>query len=109
VGIDERLPANIETTLYRVAQESINNVIRHARASQADILLQSRDRKLVLIVEDNGIGFIPSAVDERIHNGIFGMRERVEMLGGKLTIESEPGRGATVLVELPYDYQNPDR
>jgi two-component system sensor histidine kinase DegS len=109
VGVEDRMPANIETSLYRIAQESINNVIRHAQATQADILLQSRQGKLIMIVEDNGIGFTPANVDERLHSGIFGMRERVEMLGGELAIESEPGRGTTVVVELPYDYQGFNR
>ena len=105
-GIDERLPANIEIAFYRIVQEALNNVARHARATHVDVLITQREDCLALIIEDDGIGFIPAEATKGKRIGLSGMRERAEMLKGKLVIESIPGKGSTVLVEVPY--ANPD-
>ena len=97
----ERLPIEVETALFRVIQESLTNVVLHAQASRVDVLISQRNGQVVATIEDNGVGFIPSSATFEDHLGLFGMRERVEMLGGKFTVESSPGKGTTVNVEVP--------
>lgn len=110
VGIDaSRLPADIETALFRIVQETLTNVALHAQATQVDVLLNRRNGVLVLTVEDNGIGFNPNQPVNDNRLGLFGMRERVEMLGGKLIIESAPGKGTMISVEVPYGDARADR
>jgi signal transduction histidine kinase len=110
VGFDaSRLPADLETALFRIVQESLTNVALHAQASQVDVLLNRRNGCLVLTVEDNGVGFNPGQPVNENRLGLFGMRERVEMLGGKLIVESAPGKGTTISVEVPYGDSGLDR
>ena len=101
-GILKRLPSNIETILYRIVQESMTNVVRHARATQVDVVLTVREGNLIVLIEDDGIGFNPEEVPVENHLGLLGIRERVEMIGGRLMIESVPGEGTTVMVEVSY-------
>ncbi|MGB9606149.1 MAG: MASE1 domain-containing protein, partial [Bryobacteraceae bacterium] len=102
VGVqDTRLPEDVETALFRIVQESLTNVALHAQATRVDILLSLHDKHVVVIVEDDGIGFTPTPMALEGHLGIFGMRERIEMLGGKFILESAPGKGTTVRVEVP--------
>jgi len=108
-GIRKRLPANIEIAFYRIVQEALNNVARHARASRVDVLITRREDCLALIVEDDGVGFVPTEATKNNRMGLNGMRERAEMLDGKLVIESLPGKGSTVLVEVPYANPNSHR
>jgi len=109
IGLREadRLPADVETTLYRIVQESLTNILRHAKASHADVILERRGSSLLLIVEDNGIGFDAELLHLNNHLGLLGMQERAEMLGGSLTIESVPGRGTTLVVEVSHVNPNP--
>ncbi len=99
----KRYPLATETAIFRIIQESLTNVILHANATRVDVLLSQRKSLLNLIIEDNGIGFIPESVAEQTRLGLFGMRERVEMLEGKFTIESSLGKGTTIQVEVPSD------
>jgi signal transduction histidine kinase/DNA-binding response OmpR family regulator len=109
VGIDgERLPAPVETALYRIVQEALTNVIRHAQATRVDVLLERRGDRIVTIVEDDGVGFDIEKAMQNSRLGLFGMRERAEMLDGVLTIESAIGMGTTVFVEIPYDQSGQD-
>ncbi len=108
-NFQERLPGNMETELYRIVQEALTNVARHAHASQVDVILTMRNHKLVVMVEDDGNGFDPEQVPDTGHLGLFGMRERAEMIGGQLVIESKPGKGTTVMVEVDYDSPIVDR
>ncbi|HSB01532.1 MAG TPA: PAS domain S-box protein [Anaerolineales bacterium] len=108
-NFQERLPANTETELYRIVQEALTNVARHAHASQVDVILTVRGHKLVVMVEDDGNGFDPEKVPDTGHLGLFGMRERAEMIGGQLVIESKPRKGTTVMVEVDYDSPIVDR
>jgi signal transduction histidine kinase len=109
VGLEKRrLPGEIETAIFRIVQESLTNVALHAHASQVDVLLNRRNSSIVLTVEDNGIGFNPNLIADGNRLGLFGMRERVDMLGGSFVIESSPGKGTTVVVEVPYADQSPD-
>jgi len=104
VGFHEkRLPIEVETTLFRIVQESLTNVVLHAQATCVDVLLNMQNHRVVAVVEDNGVGFIPMSYGVENHLGLFGMSERVEMLGGKFAIESSPGKGTTVRVEVPCD------
>jgi signal transduction histidine kinase len=98
----ERLPAQIETTLFRVAQEALNNIAKHARASRVDVILERRSNQVSLIVEDNGVGFDPvdeKASEERM--GLAGMRERVVLVGGTISVESTPDKGTGIFVRVP--------
>jgi len=105
VGLDqgnERLPGNIETVLYRVAQEALSNVARHSRASRTSVVLVRRDKEAALLVEDDGGGFDVEAVrHDRASLGILGMEERVALVGGNLTIVSAPGKGTSVKAQIP--------
>jgi signal transduction histidine kinase len=102
IGIQgKRLGGDIETALFRIVQESLTNVVLHAQAHQVDILINRKKDQLVAVIEDDGVGFVPSPPGLEDHLGLFGMRERVEMLGGRLTLESSPGKGTTVRVEVP--------
>ncbi|MBI5921957.1 MAG: PAS domain S-box protein [Betaproteobacteria bacterium] len=89
------------TTVFRVVQESLLNVARHARANEVTISLQCGNR-LLLRVEDNGCGFDPSAISKLPGLGLFGMRERIQALGGTLKIDSGSGMGTKLAIELPF-------
>jgi signal transduction histidine kinase len=105
----ERLPAAVETALYRVVQEAMTNVVRHARATRVDVLLERRGDRVIAVVEDDGAGFEPDRVQGGEHFGLLGMRERAEALGGRLTVESAPGAGTTIVVEVASADPHPDR
>lgn len=99
-----RLPAATETALYRVILEALTNVLKHARARRVSVVLQASATQVVAIVEDDGCGFdsAPAPAGPSEHRlGVLGMRERVALLGGELTIDSEPGRGTTVIARVP--------
>lgn len=106
---DERLPSVVETALYRVVQEAMTNVVRHAGAKRVDVLAERRGDRVQVMVEDDGVGFDSLLVRPGEHLGLLGMRERAEALGGTLTIESRPGGGTTVVAEVPSADPNPDR
>jgi signal transduction histidine kinase/PAS domain-containing protein len=108
VGNVKRLHSEVETAIYRIVQEALTNIIRHAKANRADVLLDWRSSSLVVIVEDNGIGFEPVTPDAN-HLGMVGMRERADMLGGNIIIESSHGRGSSIFLEVPYVYSHIDR
>jgi PAS domain S-box-containing protein len=98
-----RLDPAIETTIYRVIQEALNNVVKHARAKRVSVILARQDGALQAIIEDDGIGFKAEKVlsDANGRLGVVGMRERITLVGGELKIESRPGRGTTLFVRLP--------
>lgn len=105
----ERLPSELEISLYRIAQEALTNVVCHAQASNVGILLERNEQGVRLFIEDDGIGFSPESVALGESLGLLGMRERAEMLGGRLTIESAPGMGTSIIVEVPYGHPYSDR
>ena len=96
-----RLPAAVENGLYRIAQEGLNNVLKHAQAGQIWVTLEGKDGKLRLEIRDDGCGFDPDQSGHGI--GLAGMRERVNELGGTIHIISEPGTGTTLQVEVPVE------
>jgi len=97
---EERLATEAETTLYRVIQEALTNVIKHAEAERVSILLQRKNSAVLAVVEDDGSGFDPGSTREDAL-GLAGMRERVSLAGGRLQVESTPGSGTTVVAEVP--------
>lgn len=90
----------ISISLYRFVQEALTNVLKHAQATQSKVVLDYKDEAIVLYVEDNGKGFTPSSDTKGI--GIIGMQERLDLLGGRLEIKSEPGKGARVTAYVPW-------
>jgi signal transduction histidine kinase len=99
-ALPERLLPEIETALYRIVQESLTNVVKHARARNVSILLTRRGAVVAAVVEDDGQGFDPAAVRDGAF-GLLGMRERVALLDGRLDVESRDGAGTTIAVEVP--------
>jgi len=97
----ERLPEFTETALFRIAQEALGNAIQHSRAARVSVLLERREGQVVVVVEDDGVGFDPILALHSGRLGLLGMRERAEMLGGSLVVESSEGKGATVVAEVP--------
>ncbi len=91
---------HLEQAIYRIADEAMTNAARHSRANSVDVLLDAKGRHLVLEVRDDGAGFDPSAPVPNGHVGIAGMRERAQMVGGSLAVESAPGGGTTVRFEV---------
>ena len=88
--------------MYRIAQEALNNVVKHAQSDRAEIRLHVSDELVSLLIEDAGVGFDPARVSSGTsHLGLTSMRERVKALGGTLEIESQPGAGMHIEVEVP--------
>ncbi len=104
-GVERRLPAEVELALFRIAQEALRNVWRHAGASRAEVKVEFAERKVRLVVVDDGKGFArPSTlVDLPRHGklGLAGIEERTQLLGGTLRVDSELGKGTTLTVEVP--------
>jgi signal transduction histidine kinase len=100
-GLGElRLPAEVETTLYRIVQEALTNVLKHADATKVSVLLVRREASVTAVIEDDGRGFDPrNTREDRL--GLLGMRERVELHDGRLKIEAAEGSGTTLVVEMP--------
>lgn len=100
---DLHLPEPIETALYRIIQEALTNVIRHADASRVDVILERRDKLLKIVIEDDGKGIDKKEIYPSDHLGLLGMRERTTQLGGQMQIDSTKGVGTTLVVEVPID------
>ena len=99
--LDDRLPSDAETALYRIAQEALTNVAKHAKAANVDIILERRADNVLLIIEDDGVGFDPAAGGGAGQGfGLVGMQERAGLVGAMLEIESSAGKGTTVLVRM---------
>jgi signal transduction histidine kinase len=96
---DDRLPADVETTMYRIVQEALTNVANHAAATRISILMTRTETAAVLVVEDDGQGFDLADTTSRL--GITGMRERVALVGGRLKVETATGAGTTIAAEIP--------
>ncbi len=98
-----RLPALIETTVYRVVQEALTNVRKHAGASRVGVIVERRLDELRVVIDDDGCGFDAAAVSPQSGRqlGLRGMAERARLVGGRLEIESVPGRGTTIYLAIP--------
>jgi signal transduction histidine kinase len=100
----DRLPPETEVTAYRIVQEALTNVAKHAQATSCRVYLQRLANTLLVTVEDDGVGFDLTAsdrIDSEHRLGLIGIRERVSRLGGQLLLESAPGKGTRLTVELP--------
>ena len=98
-----RLPSRIEVPLFRIAQEAITNMLRHAKASHASVVILRQIHDITMLVEDDGQGFDPAMVQDKGDKclGLVGMKERVNLLGGSFVIQSVPGEGTTIRVKIP--------
>jgi PAS domain S-box-containing protein len=105
-GPDQRLPADVELALFRIAQEAVHNVERHSEAAHVKIRLEYRPEKTRLAIADDGKGFVsPLPADDLANEkklGLIGMQERARIVGGKLTIRSVPCEGTRIVAEIPY-------
>lgn len=101
IGLEERLDHTVETILYRVIQEIVSNIIRHSKATEVNIQLVRHETEIVLMIEDNGVGFDPSKAEEFQGIGLKNIQSRVAYLNGTVNFDSTPGRGTTVNVEVP--------
>lgn len=101
IGLDSRLDNQIETVLYRVIQEVVNNIIKHAKASQMSLQIIRHDAELNILIEDNGIGFEVSNIENFEGIGLKGIQTRVEFLNGTIHFDSIIGRGTTVIIDVP--------
>lgn len=99
---DERLAPETETVVYRVVQEALTNIIRHARASTVSVAVTRFGERVRAQIEDDGVGFDPSSRRDGGHLGLAGMEERAYLVGGTVAVTSVPGEGTTVLVEVPH-------
>jgi signal transduction histidine kinase len=97
---ESRLPADVETTLYRIIQEALTNVVKHAEAKSVSVLLVRRESSVTAVIEDDGRGFDPTNTRDG-GLGLLGMRERVALHDGQLKIEASPEAGTTLVVEMP--------
>jgi signal transduction histidine kinase len=102
--VDGAFPLDQEIIIYRIVQESVNNVVKHARAREVHVALRSHEDRVDITIRDDGRGFTPGAAAAGAANGggfgLKGLAERVQMLGGTHTIESAPGRGTIVTVRI---------
>jgi signal transduction histidine kinase len=98
--LTERLPLSLEEVLYRISQEALHNVVKHAGARQVELTVQRRGSSVVLRIRDDGKGFDADAVPDG-HLGLAGMRARAEKIGATLAVESRSGEGTTIEVVVP--------
>jgi signal transduction histidine kinase len=104
VGTLDGLPAEVEILVYRVVQEALNNVLKHAQANSVSVVLERSGAMLRVIIEDDGLGFDPDRppdADAPPALGLLGMQERLDLVCGRMTIESAPGAGTTLFIDVP--------
>jgi len=111
-GVDRRLPPEVEAGLFRWTQGAIGNIAQHSRAKNAAIVLEYQDNELLMRISDNGVGFDVSKIidveESGRGRGVFSMKERVGLLGGTCSIESQPGQGTTVRARVPISWSTED-
>ncbi|MCW3072596.1 MAG: tetratricopeptide repeat protein [Bacteroidetes bacterium] len=98
-GLNERLESMMENILFRVVQETVNNIIRHSGASVVNIQIIRYEDELSMMIEDNGVGFDPVLASSGI--GLKNIRSRIEFLNGTVNVDSSPGKGTTIIIEVP--------
>jgi two-component system sensor histidine kinase UhpB len=105
-GIDEaRLSPILQSTIFRVIQEALTNVARHAGTNRASVVLWMTEQDVLFRIQDRGRGFKPDA-DMKGHNGISSMRERISLVNGQYDLKSRPGRGTIIQVQIPLTIHN---
>jgi signal transduction histidine kinase len=105
-GALDRMPKKSQVYLYRIAQEALNNITKHARATRVIMKLKRENNIVTLEVSDNGKGFIFDPVYVAMRNGLQNMRERTHLLQGEFLIKSDPGKGTNISVSIPYNTEN---
>jgi len=104
--VRNRFTPEMQSVIYRVVQESVTNILRHSGAASALVSLQKGADAAVVVVHDNGMGFDPSGISNNSIShagGLLIMKERVQSVSGKLLLDSAPGKGTTVMVQIPYE------
>jgi two-component system sensor histidine kinase UhpB len=104
-GLSERLPLEVETAVFRIAQEALTNALKHARATNVSIVLERRADRLSVVIEDDGVGFDPKACESSTETrprrlGLSSIRERLSLINGILRIEAAPGSGTTLFIDV---------
>jgi signal transduction histidine kinase len=102
-GLNDRLNENVETVVFRVLQELVNNIIKHAHATEITIQLIKENTELHIMVEDNGKGFDINQLEEKSGIGLKNITSRVEYLNGTVDFDSTIGKGTTVMIDLPLE------
>jgi signal transduction histidine kinase len=104
IGTGKKLDPDIETVLYRVSQEALNNIIKHAEAKHVIVRLELKQESIALYIKDDGKGFdVEEALMDYLEGriGLLGMQERASIVGGSLSIQSRKGHGTVILAEIP--------
>jgi two-component system, NarL family, sensor histidine kinase DegS len=105
LGIERRLPEEVELLLFRITQEALSNIRRHSQATEANVTVEFDDRQITITIKDNGRGFdIPDSIGDLARKGklgLVGMQERAKLLGGGISMESRPGEGTTLTIRVP--------
>jgi signal transduction histidine kinase len=104
---DSQLQQQFATVFFRIYQETLTNIIRHANATQVDVRLAEEAGALVLTVRDNGRGISEEEIANTRSIGLVGMRERAMLIGGEITLQGAPGKGTTMTLRVPLDRQLP--
>ncbi len=109
-GMDERLQPHVETTLYRIAQEALTNIAKHSHAKNVWLSITRANNHFKLTVRDDGCGFdvnvVQSHPDDRVGIGLFGMKERAQLVGGTFAIQSAPRKGTRITVQIPAELES---
>jgi PAS domain S-box-containing protein len=100
-GIPEQIPKNVALCLYRITQEALRNVVKHSGAAEAEVQLLGHDDRIELCISDCGVGFSPESAKQTSGLGLISMQERLRLVGGQLSVESEPSHGARIRVRIP--------
>jgi signal transduction histidine kinase len=98
--LEEALPKESEINFYRIAQECVNNILKHSQATEATVTIRRLGNRLKVTIQDNGKGFTPGAQGNAHGFGLQGIAERAQLLGGEAVIHSSPGHGATTTLEI---------
>ncbi len=107
---NERIDTKLEKALYRICQESLNNIVKHSKAKNVHFQIFKQDMLIVLVIDDDGVGFNSKSLEEESVKGIglISMRERVNAFGGTFNIDSQPGKGTEIIIEIPINKNNKD-
>ena len=100
-GLEERLENTLEISVFRIIQELVTNIIKHAQATQASIAINQYEDSLNIIIEDNGKGFNAKRLPQKEGMGLFSIEKRIEHLEGGIEIDSTPGKGTHILIDIP--------
>ncbi|MGG1634780.1 sensor histidine kinase [Paenibacillus sp. FSL K6-3182] len=105
IGKEARMPSAMEAAIYRLVQEAFTNALKHASASHVMLEINYQPQHISLVIQDNGVGFNSDLIEQdatrNAHFGLVGMRERIELIEGRMDIDSNPGRGTKIIIDIP--------